>query len=128
MTHTTGDEGANTARTKGYCGSAPCSLERHYTLKQAAERFFGEGPITESTLRNAIRKGLLQATMPEGKLLVTEAWLVEWFDRCRVQGSSPISTARERHQARSSGSSETERIASAQAAVSAVMTRKRSEL
>src|SRR5258705_12870674 len=99
-------------------------LVPHYTLKQAAARFFADGPITVATLRNAIKKGLLQATMPEGKLLVTEPWLVEWLDQCRVQRSSPICSARGRRPARSSGSSETERIASAQAAASAVMTRR----
>ena len=67
-------------------------LEPHYTLKQAAERYFSDGPITPATLRNAIKKGLLQATMPEGKLLVTEAWLVEWLERCRVQEATPSPT------------------------------------
>jgi hypothetical protein len=102
-------------------------LEPMYTLQQAVERFFPHGPVTKSTLRNAIKKHMLQATRPEGKLLVTETWLVEWLDRCRVQGSSPISNVSERHQAHSYGSSETERIASAQAAAWAVMMRRRSE-
>src|SRR5204862_8106324 len=96
-----------------------------YTLKEADEQL-PLGSLTISSLRNAIKKGLLQATMPEGKLLVTEAWIVEWLDRCRVQGSSPISNARDRRQVCSAGSSETERNASAQAAASAVMTRRRS--
>jgi hypothetical protein len=100
-------------------------LEKHYTLKRAVAKFFPDGPITVATLRNAIRKGTLQATMPEGKLLVTETWLMEWLDRCRVPRSNPISNVRERRQEASSGSSEAERIASAQAAASGFMTRTR---
>ena len=65
------------------------TLEKHYTLEQAVRLFFPDGPITVSTLRNAIRKQRLQATMPEGKLLVTEAWLAEWLDRCRVAENLP---------------------------------------
>lgn len=101
-------------------------LEKHYTLTQAVERFFSEGPITVSTLRGAIRKGLLQATQVESKLLVTESWLAEWLDKCRVPRNNLISNAREHRQVVSSGSSEIARIASAQAAASALMTRKRS--
>ena len=73
------------------------TLEKHYTLEQAVRTFFADAPITVSTLRSAIKKRKLQATMPEGKLLVTEAWLVEWLSRCRVTdnlpdcGSSPLS-------------------------------------
>lgn len=48
-------------------------LEKHYTLQQAVGVFFPDSPITVSTLRSAIKKRKLQATMPEGKLLVTEA-------------------------------------------------------
>lgn len=74
-------------------------LEKHYTLEQAVRTFFADAPITVSTLRSAIKKRKLQATMPEGKLLVTEAWLVEWLSRCRVAdnlpdfGSSPANEA-----------------------------------
>jgi hypothetical protein len=76
---------------------AMSTLEKHYTLRQAVRTFFPDGPITVSTLRTAIKKRKLQATMPEGKLLVTEAWLAEWLNRCRVAvdlldyGSSPPS-------------------------------------
>jgi hypothetical protein len=72
-------------------------LDKHYTLQQAVDEFFPDGPITVATLRSAIKKQKLQATMPEGKLLVTEAWLAEWLSRCRVAvnlpdcGSSPPS-------------------------------------
>ena len=40
-------------------------LEPHYSLAQAVEKFFPGGPITISSLRNAIRNGELQATMPQ---------------------------------------------------------------
>src|SRR5262249_20799462 len=58
-------------------------VEPHYSLAQAVQRFFPDGPITVSTLRNAIRDGHLQATKPQGKLLVTESWLWEWLQKCR---------------------------------------------
>jgi hypothetical protein len=64
-------------------------LEKHYTLEQAVKTFFADAPITVSTLRSAIKKRKLQATMPEGKLLVTESWLVEWLNRCRVTDNLP---------------------------------------
>jgi hypothetical protein len=50
----------------------PLIVEPHYTLRQAAEKFFPNGPLTASSLRNEIRKGRLHAVMPAGKLLVTE--------------------------------------------------------
>ena len=67
------------------------TLEKHYTLEQAVKEFFADGPITVTTLRSAIKKQKLQATMPEGKLLVTETWLVEWLSRCRVTANLPDS-------------------------------------
>lgn len=65
------------------------TLEKHYTLQQAVRAFFPDGPVTVSTLRTAIKKRKLQATMPEGKLLVTETWLAEWLNRCRVAVHPP---------------------------------------
>jgi hypothetical protein len=100
------------------------AIEPVYTLKQAAAKFFPDGPLTAASLRNEIQKGRLQATMPAGKLLITERALVEMFERCRVQKSNPISNGKEHRRVRSSGSSETERIASARAAASALMTRR----
>ena len=44
------------------------TLEKHYTLQQTVREFFPAGPITVSTLRGAIKKRTLQATMPEGSL------------------------------------------------------------
>src|SRR5262245_27287196 len=60
------------------------SLEPVYTLKQAAQKFFPDGTLTVTSLRNEIRKGRLRATMPAGKLLVTESALVEMLEACRV--------------------------------------------
>ena len=103
------------------------TVEAVYTLKQAAEKFFPGGPLTAASLRNEIKKGRLQATMPAGKLLVTETAIAEMLERCRVQTSNPILRASEHRPVGSFGSSETERIARAQAAALALMTRKRSE-
>ena len=91
-------------------------------MRQAAARFFPEGPVKVATLRNAVRKGLLRAVMLEGKLLVTEAAIEEWVERCRVvpnrrdSGSSPPSAG-----ATPYGASETERIARAQAALNTML-------
>jgi hypothetical protein len=100
------------------------TLEKHYTLQQAVREFFPDGPITVSTLRSAIKKQKLQATMPEGKLLVTETWLVEWLTRCRVAvhlpdcGSSPPTAAEA-----APGSSKTERTARALDAAQATLSK-----
>ena len=95
-------------------------MEPVYTLKQAAEKFFPNGPLTVASLRNESRKGRLQATMPAGKLLITERALVEMLQRCRVQrnhhdSSSSVPSAR----APRSGLSETERIEKAHASIKA---------
>src|ERR1700694_398744 len=96
----------------------PTSLEPVYTLTQAAEKFFPDGPLTAASLRNEIQKGRLQATMPAGKLLITESALVEMFERCRVHGNlrDSISSARNAV-GRQSGSSAIERIERAQASI-----------
>ncbi|HZO56741.1 MAG TPA: hypothetical protein VFB63_28785, partial [Bryobacteraceae bacterium] len=88
-------------------------LEPHYTLAEAVALFFPRGPLTVSSLRSEIRKGRLRATKPAGKLLVTETDLSEMLQACRVPPNRPTSNKSERHLAAASGSSETERIASA---------------
>ena len=65
------------------------ALEPHFSLTQAIAKFFPDGPITINTLRKAIRDGQLQATKPQGKLLVTELWLSDWLNRCRVIKTLP---------------------------------------
>ena len=104
----------------------PSKVERHYTLQEAIEHFFPGGYITVASLRTEIRKGRLRATEVAGKFLVSESAIAEMLERCRVLPSSPILPANERRVASSSGLSETERIARAQAAASALMTSKRS--
>jgi hypothetical protein len=100
------------------------TLEKHFTLEQAVREFFPDGPITVSTLRRAIKKGTLQATMPEGKLLVTERWLVEWLDRCRVAVNLPVSgSSPPSADVTPSGSSETDRNERALDAASATLSR-----
>ena len=59
------------------------SLEALYTLKQAAGKFFPNGPLTAASLRNEIRKGRLQATMPAGKL----------FERAAIAGVVGVDVA-----------------------------------
>ena len=98
------------------------SLEKHYTLEQAINEFFRDGPITVSTLRSAIKKQKLQATMPEGKLLVTETWLVEWLNRCRVSAKLPASGSETQSAAEpAGGSSLTERNNAALAAANLIL-------
>jgi hypothetical protein len=103
-------------------------LEPHYSLAQAVKKFFPDGPITVSTLRSAIRDGKLQATKPQGKLLVTELWLSEWLNRCLVAknlpacGSSPPNPNEAPAQPEPpSGASLTERNASALAAANVML-------
>jgi hypothetical protein len=103
-------------------------VEPHYSLAQAVQRFFPDGPITVSTLRNAIRDGHLQATKPQGKLLVTESWLWEWLQKCRVAknlracGSSPPNPSETPAQHElPSGASLTERNELALAAANAIL-------
>ena len=58
---------------------------------------FADLPITVAALRHEIRAGRVQATMPAGKLLVTETWLIEWRAACRVHPNNrtlPLSEPR----------------------------------
>lgn len=62
-------------------------LGRYYALARFVQN---SGPtLSASTLCNAIRKALLQATMPDRKVLVTEVWLAEPLNRCRVVKALP---------------------------------------
>lgn len=98
------------------------TIEPVYTLKQAARKFFPDGPLTVASLRNEIRKGRLQACMPAGKLLVTESALVEMLEKCRVNVSHPTCSSISKDQIGPfSGASETERLAHAQAALKQIL-------
>lgn len=99
----------------------PASIEAVYTLKQAAAKFFPNGPLTAASLRNEIRKGRLQATMPAGKLLVTETALIEMLEACRVNVCRLTSSSKSASRPDETfGGSETERIARAQAALKTI--------
>jgi hypothetical protein len=60
-------------------------VEAHYTLSQAIAKFFPDGQLTVASLRGEIRKGRLQATMPAGKLLVTESAIADMLEACRCR-------------------------------------------
>jgi hypothetical protein len=96
------------------------SVEPVYTLKQAVEKFFPNGTLTVASLRNEIKKGRLRATMPAGKLLVTERAIAGMLKRCRVNPSHHDSTSSDPSGiANRFGKSETERIEEAQASIRA---------
>ncbi len=102
-------------------------VEPHYTLKQAAEKFFPTGPLTAASLRNEIKKGRLQATMPAGKLLVTETAIAEMLARCRVQSRLDSISKSKDDRVLTLGTSVMERNASALAAARMIL-RERKEL
>ena len=92
------------------------TVEPHYTLGQAAAKFFPHGPLTAASLRNEIKKGRLQATMPAGKLLVTETAIAEMLALCRVKNRPACTSKSKNSHAPTLGTSVTERNASALAA------------
>ena len=105
-------------------------VEPHYTLREAVARFFPGGQLTVSSLRREIIRGRLHATMPAGKLLVTESDIAEMLKSCAVV-SRPTSSSKNAHAkpagAKASpanepcGSSKMERIAKAQAAANMIL-------
>jgi hypothetical protein len=101
-------------------GKVP-TFEPHYTLAQAVARFFPSGPLTVASLRNEIRKGRLRATKPAGKLLVTESAIVEMLQACHVVSHRDCTSSSVPPHASPSGSSETERDASAQAVARTIL-------
>src|SRR5437764_515325 len=98
------------------------SVEPHYTLKEAIERFFPGGQLTVRSLRTEIRKGHLQVAEVAGKFLVTEAAIAQMLECCRRWDAREkhlaSTSSTEKHHGITSGSSETERLKSAQAAAS----------
>jgi hypothetical protein len=110
--------------------SEPAStVERHYTMREAVARFFPGGQLTVSSLRREMLRGRLHATMPAGKILVTESDIAEMLKKCAVKGR-PDSYSRSAHASKAGakaspanalfGLSETERIAKAQAAANMI--------
>jgi len=86
------------------------TVEPHYTLKEAVERFFPGGRISVRSLRTEIRKGRLRVTEVAGKFLVSESAIAEMLESCKLCPGASATTAQQ------SGTSATERIASARAA------------
>ena len=100
-------------------------VEPHYTLRQAAEKFFPNGPLTAASLRNEIKKGRLHAVMPAGKLLVTETAIAEMLVLCRVQSRPGCISKNSNDRVSTLGTSETERNASALAAANKILRERR---
>ena len=97
------------------------NVEPHYTLRQAAEKFFPNGPLTATSLRNEIKKGRLLAVIPAGKLLVTETAIAEMLVLCRVQSRPGCISKNSNDRVSTLGTSETERNASALAAAHKIL-------
>jgi hypothetical protein len=66
-------------------------VEPHYSLDDAARKFFPSGNVTSRSLRTEIAKGFLLAIKVAGKLCVSEGAIKEmlerkWQDDRRVRG------------------------------------------
>ena len=94
-------------------------------MRQAAEKFFPNGPLTAASLRNEIKKGRLHAVMPAGKLLVTESAIAEMLVLCRVQNLHDCTSKNTSDRVPTLGTSETERNASALAAANKILRERR---
>ena len=96
------------------------NVEPHYTLKEAVERFFPGGHITVRSLRTEIKKGRLHVTEVAGKFLVSESAIARMLEACACREPDKLRdfiSSDEHRRARTYGSSETERLASARAAI-----------
>ena len=90
------------------------------TLNEACERFF-RGLIKPSTLRARAAEGKLRLTRIGKRHFVTAEDLAAMVRRCRDEPRDPASTSTNARAASPSGSSETERIRSARAALRATL-------
>jgi hypothetical protein len=100
-------------------------LQPRYSLKQAVERFFPNGPLTVGSLRTEIKRGRLQVSRVAGKFLVTEAAIAEMLEaceECQIPEKPPVSTSDAVTADRRPGSSSTERLKLAQAAAHSIAT------
>ena len=91
------------------------SVEPHYTLKEAIERFFPGGQLTVRSLRTEIRKGHLRAAVVAGKFLVSETAIHEMLEACvcRVSVNILVSTSKDEiRRVATYGLSEMERLKS----------------
>jgi hypothetical protein len=62
-------------------------LERHYSLAQAARKFFPDGSITKRSLLTEIKKGRLRAKSVAGKYLVTESDIRAMLEACTCRSA-----------------------------------------
>lgn len=61
------------------------TIERRYTLKQAIDQFFPDGPLSVASLRTEIRKGRLEYERIAGRICVTQADIARMLERCREE-------------------------------------------
>src|SRR5436190_24371913 len=95
------------------------TVEPHYTLKEAIERFFPGGDITMRSLRTEMRKGRLCVTEVAGKFLVSESAIAEMLEACKcrvLEDRQGCIFGAERLRGSTSGTSEMERLESARVA------------
>ena len=100
------------------------AVEPHYSLEDAAARFFPGGIITKRSLQTEIDKGRLRAVKLAGKYVVSESAireLIEGATSCPDQPSPRVSTSAPRRDARPRGSSFTADANTAQDAVRATL-------
>lgn len=96
------------------------TIEPHYSLAEAVERFFPGGLIKVSSLRTEIRKGRLRAVQVAGKYLVSESAIRELLEKCRVPEKPQGCISASVPAAMPPGSSETDRLKSARAALNQI--------
>jgi hypothetical protein len=89
-------------------------------LHVAAKIAYPDGSMTDSGLRNEIRKGRLECERTAGKQYVTLAGIERMREKCRDVPKAPAFTAVNAAVERPSGSSSTEQLRSAQAAALAI--------
>jgi hypothetical protein len=89
-------------------------------LDVAADIAYPDGSMTESGLRNEIRKGRLECERTAGKQYVTLSGIERMRQQCREDRKVPASTTANAAVATPSGSFSTERLKSAQAAAQAI--------
>ena len=70
------------------------TLEQHYSLHEAAKRFFPEGKITGRSLRTEIEKGDLVLKKVAGKLVTCETDVAKMLEKaCQEEKKVPASTS-----------------------------------
>jgi PAB1-binding protein PBP1 len=99
-------------------------FEPHYSLAEAAERFFPRSRITGRSLRTEIDKGFLPRKKIAGKLVISATDIARMLElkSCNEQKVRASTSGQRMAPAAQSGLSKTDRIATARAA--ALMTSK----